>query len=120
MEQIAGSRMFITHDGRSGMQMAPAVEMSPPEDAAYGGGAEMSGPGNLIGGEQLATQGDDLRDQLRRGSARAVERARGTIAQAGQAQGAVAADPLGGGFSADVERGCSRVQRQPLDHDLVG
>src|SRR5271167_3793961 len=77
MEQIAGSRMFITHDGRSGMQMAPAVEMSPPEDAAYGGGAEMSGLGNLIGGEQLATQGDDLRDQLRRGSARAVERARG-------------------------------------------
>ena len=38
MEQIAGSGMFIAHDGRSGMQVTPAVEMSALQDAADGGG----------------------------------------------------------------------------------
>jgi len=120
MKQIAGRGMFITHDGRSGMEMAPAVEMSPLKNAADGGGAEMGGLGDLIGGAEFAAQGNDLSDQLRRGSAWAMERSRGTIPQARQAQGAIAADPLGGGFSADGERGCSRVHRQPLDHDLLG
>src|SRR5579863_3465428 len=41
MEQIAGSRMLITHDRWGGMEMAPAVEMSAPQDAADSGGAEM-------------------------------------------------------------------------------
>jgi hypothetical protein len=36
--------------------------MSPPENAADGGGAEAGGLGDLIGGAQLATQGDDLSD----------------------------------------------------------
>src|SRR5229473_4964054 len=120
MEQIAGSGMLVAHDGRSGMQVAPAVEMSPLQNAADGGGAEAGGLGDLIGGTQLAPQGNDLGDQLRRGSARAVQRTGGTIPQAGHPQGAVAGPPLGGGFSADVERGCSRVQRQPLHHDLLG
>ena len=120
MEQIAGSGMFIAHDGRSRMEMTPAVETSALQNAADGSGAKASGLGDLIGGAQIAAQSYDLGDQLRRGSARAVQRTGGTIAQAGQPQGAVAAPPLGGGFSADVERGCSRVQRQPLDHDFLG
>ena len=111
MEQIAGSGMLVAHDWRSGMQVAPAVEMSPLENTADGGRTETSRLSNLIGGAQLATERDDLSGQLRRGSARAMERSRGTISQAGQAQGAVAAEPLSGAFSADVERGCSRVQR---------
>jgi hypothetical protein len=98
MEQIAGSGMFIAHDGRSGMEMAPAVEMSAPEDATDGGGAEMGGLGDLIGGTQLATPSDDLGNQLRRGSARAMERSRGTIPQTEQAQSAIASEPLRGGF----------------------
>src|SRR6266446_5775033 len=120
VQQIAGSGMLVAHDGRSGMQVAPAVEMSPLQNAADGGGAEAGGLGDLIGGTQLAPQGNDLGDQLRRGSARTVPRTGGTIPQAGQPQGAVAGPPLGGGFSADVERGCSRVQRQPIDHDFFG
>ena len=36
MEQIAGGRMFITHDGWGGMEMAPAVEMSPLKNTADG------------------------------------------------------------------------------------
>ena len=120
MEQIAGSGMLVAHDGRSGMEMTPAVQLSAPENATDGGRTEASGLGDLISGSQLATQGDDLSDQLRRGPARATERSRGTIPQAGEAQGAIAAEPLGSGFSADVERGCSRVQCHLLDHDFVG
>ena len=120
MQQIAGSGMLVAHDGWSGMQMAPAVQLSPPQDAADGGGTEAGGLRDVIGGTQLATQSDDLRDPLRRGSARAMEWARGTVPQAGQSQSAVAAEPLGGRLAADVERGCSRVQRQLLDHDPVG
>ena len=84
MEQIAGSGMLIAHDGWGGMQVAPAVEMSAPQDTADGGGAEMGGLGDVIGGEQLATQSDDLSHPLRRGSARAMERARGTIRKPGK------------------------------------
>ena len=120
MEQIAGSGMLVAHDGRGGMQVAPAVEMSPLKNAADGGRAEAGGVSDVIGGTQLTTQSDDLSDQLRRGSARAVQRTGGTIPQAGQPQVAVAAPSLGGGLSADVERGCSRVQSQPLDHDFLG
>src|SRR6266478_1110611 len=120
VQQIARGRMLVAHDGRSRVQVAPAVEMSPPENAADGGGAEAGGLGDLIGGAQLAPQGNDLGDQLRRGSTRAVQRTGGTIPQAGHPQGAVAGPPLGGGFSADVERGCSRVPRQPIDHDFLG
>jgi hypothetical protein len=46
--------MFITHDGRGRMEMAPTVEMSPLENAADGGGAEMSGLGDVIGGPEFA------------------------------------------------------------------
>jgi len=91
MEQISGRRMFVTHDGWGGMEMTPAVEMSPLQNAANGGRAEASGVSDLVGGAQIAAQSDDLGDQLRRGSARAMERSRGTIPQARQAQGAIAA-----------------------------
>jgi len=50
MEQIAGRGILVTHDGWGGMEMAPEVEMSPLEDAADGGGAEMGSLGDLIGG----------------------------------------------------------------------
>src|ERR1700693_124066 len=50
MEQIAGSGMLVAHDWRSGMQVAPAVEMSPLENAADGGRTETSRLGDLIGG----------------------------------------------------------------------
>jgi hypothetical protein len=120
MEKIAGSGVFITYHQGRGMQVTPAVEMSALQDAADRGGTEMGGLRDGIGRTQLATQSNDLSDQLRRGSARAVPWTGGTIPQAGQPQAAVAGPPLGGSFSADVERGCSRVQRQPLDHDFLG
>src|ERR1041385_5802447 len=63
-EQIAGSGMLVAHDGWGGMQVAPAVEMSTLQNAADGGGAEAGGLGDLIGGAQLAPQGNDLGYQL--------------------------------------------------------
>jgi hypothetical protein len=54
MQQIAGSGMFIAHHWRSGMQVAPAVEMSAAQDAADGGGTKSGGLSDLIGGAQLA------------------------------------------------------------------
>ena len=50
MEQITGSGMLVAHDGRSGMEMTPAVQPSAPQDAADGGGAQMSGLRDLISG----------------------------------------------------------------------
>src|SRR5205823_12204336 len=88
MQQIAGSGMLVAHDGGSGMQMTPAAQLSAPEDATDGGGAEAGSLGDLIGGAQLAAEGDDLSDQLRRGSARAMQGPRGMIPQAGQPQAA--------------------------------
>ena len=50
MQQIAGSGMLVAHDGRGGMEMAPAVQLSALQDATDGGGAEMGGLGDLISG----------------------------------------------------------------------
>ena len=73
MEQIARGGMFITHDGWGGMEMAPAVELSPLQNTADGGRTETRCLSDLIGGTQLATERDDLSGQLRRGSARAMQ-----------------------------------------------
>jgi len=50
MKQIAGSGILVAYDRRSGMQMTPAVQLSALQDAADGGGAEMGGLGDVIGG----------------------------------------------------------------------
>src|SRR5438874_4948426 len=64
--------------------------------------AEAGGLRDVTGGAQLATQADDLSDQLRRSSAGAMEGTRGTIPQAGQPQAAIAVGPLSGGLSAII------------------
>ena len=65
VEQVAGRRMFVAHDRWGGMEMTPAVEMGAMENAADGGGTEMSGLGDLISGMQLAAKRDHLSHQLR-------------------------------------------------------
>ena len=114
VEQIAGSGMFIAHHGRSGMQMAPAVEMSALQDAADGGGTELGGLGDLISGTKLTPQSDDLVHQPGRSAARAVPRTGRTIQQAGWSLTAKTMHPLGGGFSSDIEVGRGPLQRHCL------
>jgi hypothetical protein len=60
MEEIAGRGMFVAHHGRSGMDMTPTVQLSPLQDTTDGGGIEMGGLRDGIGGTQLATQSHDL------------------------------------------------------------
>ena len=73
MEQIAREWDVRSAPRGSGMQMTPAVQVSPLQDGADGGGAKASGLRDLIGGAELATQSDDLSDPFRRGSARTME-----------------------------------------------
>ncbi len=79
MEQVSGSSMFITHHRRCGMEMTPAVEMSALQDAADGGGTELGGLGDAIGGMQLTPQGDDFFGQGGGSAARTAPGAGRTI-----------------------------------------
>ena len=83
MEKIAGSGVFITYHQGRGMQVTPAVEMSALQDADDGGGAELGGVGDAIGGMQLAPQGDDFFGQRKGSAAWAEPRAGRTIPQSG-------------------------------------
>src|SRR5258708_27747311 len=93
---------FITHHRRRGMEMAPAVEMSALQDAADGGGTELGGLSDAIGGMQLTPQGDHLFGQRRGSAARASEGTRRTIQQTGRPLTAKTMHPLGGGFWRDA------------------
>src|SRR5258706_8649501 len=64
VQQIARGRMLVAHDGRSRVQVAPAVEMSPLQNAADGGGAEAGGVGGLISGAQIAPPGNEPGGQI--------------------------------------------------------
>jgi hypothetical protein len=62
MQQISRKGVFITHHGWGGMQIAPAIETSAPQDAADGGGTQSGGLGDLIAGAKLATEFEDASD----------------------------------------------------------
>src|SRR5258708_30724752 len=98
---------FITHHRRRGMEMTPAVEMSALQDATDGGGTELGGLGDAIGGMQLTPQGDHFFGQRRGSPARAAPGAGRTIPQTGRPLPAKTVHPLGGGFmrGAAVGRG---------------
>jgi hypothetical protein len=48
MEEIAWGSMFVAPDGRGRMQIAPATEASPAQNAADGGRTESGALCNLI------------------------------------------------------------------------
>jgi hypothetical protein len=59
MEQVPRKRMFIAHHGRSGMEIAPAIEMSTPQDTADGGWTQSGALGDLIARAMRAAEFDD-------------------------------------------------------------
>lgn len=61
------------------MQIAPAVEMSPAQDAADGGRTESGVLGNLISRTMLAAELDYPRGLARRSGARTAMRTRGAV-----------------------------------------
>src|ERR1700752_3844727 len=56
MEQIAGSRMLITHDGNGRLQIAHAVQAQATKDTTDGSAAQTGGLGDVEAGEALAPQ----------------------------------------------------------------
>ena len=90
VEQITRVGMLVAHDGRGGMQVAPAVEMARRRMRLTVAGTEAGGAGDLVAGRGLAAQGDDLIDQgggvargLRRGREERSRSPRGPGADSG-------------------------------------
>ncbi len=110
MQQIAWEGMFVTHDGRSGMQIAPAAEMDAAQDSTDGCGTESGGAGDLIAGRMLSAQFDDAVDQFGGCGAWTAQWARGTVAEPLGAQGVEATDPLGGGLGSHQKATCSGAE----------
>ena len=79
MEQVAGSGMFVAHDGRGGMQIAPATETSAAQNAADGGRTDGGTTRDLIAGSVTSAQLQDALDHCLRQAARTAMRPRGAI-----------------------------------------
>src|ERR1700675_1464220 len=79
MEQIAGSGMFVAHDGRGGMQIAPATEPSAAQNAADGSRTDGGAACDLIAGSMLTSQMKDVLDHGVGEPARTAMRARRPI-----------------------------------------
>ena len=110
VEQVARSRMFITHDGRRRFKIANAAEVKSAQDTADGGTASSEGERDAESGPALAAQPFDQVDLLRRATQRRAQRTGRSIQQTRTPLLLKTADPLGCGFSGDFELGCSRVQ----------
>jgi hypothetical protein len=56
VEQVAWMRVFVADDGRGGMEIAPATEMSTAQDSTDGGGAESGALSDLVSGSVLTAK----------------------------------------------------------------
>jgi hypothetical protein len=79
MEQIAGSGMFVAHDGWGRMQIAPATETGAAQNAADGGRTDGGTTRDLIPGCVAAAQINDAVDHRLRKPTRTAMRPRGAI-----------------------------------------
>ncbi len=120
VEEIAGSGMFVTHDGRSRFQIANAAEVEAAQDAADGGATESGGQRDAQPGPALATQPFHQVPLLGRTTTRRAQRTGRSILQAQTSLLLITPDPLGCGFGADFELGCSRVQSQRPGKNFIG
>src|SRR4029077_10812105 len=118
VQQVTGRGVFITHRGRSWMQIAPATQPGAPQDTAYGGGAQSRGLGNLVTRTMLPAQFEDGGSEGGRRTGRAMPRTRGAVQQASRTLDAISADPFGDRFRSDVEAGRGPLQRHPSHHLL--
>ena|SRR5579864_8009120 len=62
VQQVSGSGAFVAHDGRPGMQIAPATEASAPQNAADGGRTDGGMACDLIAGSMVTAQLNDPLD----------------------------------------------------------
>jgi len=110
VQQISGMGMLITQHRRAGMQIAPSTEMGATQDAADGGGTDAGLASNQVAGAVGATQLDNLFEQGDGSGSGAAMWAGGAVQQRGRGVTTIARHPLGGGFAAHAEGGCSRLQ----------
>jgi hypothetical protein len=110
MEKIAGKGMFITHDRRQRMQIAPAAETSAAQNTADGGGTESGASRNLIGRTLLTAEFDDQLHPARRSGSGTAMRTRGAVAQSGSSFLSITANPLGRGFGSDLKTGSGTAE----------
>src|SRR5258708_7793086 len=118
MQQIARTRMFIAHHRRGGMQITPTIEMSPPQNAGHGGGAEGGGLGNLISRTMLPAGVDHLGYQVGGSRARSASRARRAVQQTSAPLALETAHPFGGGFGSHAKDGSGMVAAHATAHDF--
>jgi len=120
MQQVSRMRVFVANDGHGGFEIAHAAELLTAQDTADGSATQGGGLGNAYPGPALAAKHQDLSHDFARGATWRAVGARTAVQQTLAALLSVTPYLLGSGFGADLERGCSRVQRQPLDNDGSG
>lgn len=54
MHKVSGGGVFVAHDGRTGVQVAPTAEAGAAQDAADRGGGEATAKSDLVAGHVLA------------------------------------------------------------------
>src|SRR5438046_4806082 len=118
MQQIAGRGMFVAHDRRSGMQITPAIQMSPSQNAAHGGWTETRALRDLISRTMLPPEFDHLHYERRGSSARSTSWARRTIQQTNAPLALETAHPFGGGFGSHTKDGSGMWAAHATIHDF--
>ena len=113
VQQVAGSGMFVAHDGQSGFEHTDFVQLPSRQDAAHRGPAKTGGQSYSYARPALTSQSLDFGAALRGCAARRLVRTRAAIAQSGAALGAETSHPLGRALPAELELGRGLVQAQP-------
>src|SRR5215469_1540256 len=100
--------------------MADAIELEAAQNAANGSRAALHVGGDTAAGPALSPKLFHLLHQVSRCRLAQAMGTRTAVPQPRWSLGAIAPHPFGSCFGADAERGCSRVQRQLLDHNFCG
>src|SRR5215470_10006871 len=118
VEQVSRQGIFIALDRGRGLKQSQTVQSQATQDATDGSGTEAGGHSNAAASPALVSELDYALDQGGGCGFIQAMRTRTAIAQARSSFATKAPHPLGRGFGTDIERGCSRVQCQFLDHNF--
>jgi hypothetical protein len=111
MEQVARARVFVAARWRERLQISKSADSFALQDAAYRGRTESAATSNAAARPAQATQRLHLFDQQRRSRPAEAVRARTVVVQPRSTLLALTTHPHRSGARADVEGGCSRLQR---------
>ena len=120
MQQVAGRVVLVALDDRRWLQMADAVELQTPEDAAHRGAAQARVLRDPIAGPALPAQGLDALDLLAGGRTMQPVRTRTAVSKTCRPLLPKAPYPLGRRLRRDAEAGRGQLQRHTLLHDFPG